>query len=73
MLARTTMSKQCDCGLYKNPSGGYSRYWPSDCHVEGGHYSTEYDEEGRFLYTNAPWQVDPDKSDLTLQERSQAA
>ena len=42
-----------DCGLWRSPDG-FMRVEPSDAHPVGGHYTTQYDNQGRFLWTDVP-------------------
>ena len=62
------MAECKECGLFRSRNGEFTRYTPSDCHDKGGHYKTEYEQDGRFIYTTAPWQTFPSNDDLTEKE-----
>ena len=60
-----------DCGLWRSPDG-FMRVEPSDAHHVGGHYTTQYSNQGRFLWTDVPWQLHPSRADLTEGEMASA-
>ena len=60
------------CGIYKEHDGTFYLATPSDCHDKGAHYVTVFDDSGKFCYTTAPWQVFPNKGNLTQREMQQA-
>lgn len=62
----------CDCGLWKEANGSFTRIEPSDCHDLGGHYMTSYDKSGKFVSTTAPWQVGGRSANLTPEEMEAA-
>jgi hypothetical protein len=66
------MSKCAECGLWKEQDGGFVWVEPSDCHEKGGHYMTRYNDDGEFDFTDKPWQVGSDESNLTAKQMAGA-
>lgn len=67
-MQQDEMKNNCECGLWKETNGSFTLIEPSDCHDLGGHYMTSYDKYGKFVSTNAPWQVGDRSDDLTQEE-----
>ena len=66
------MSKCKECGLWKESDGGFLIVEPSDCHDKGGHYMTRYNDDGVFDFTDRPWQIGSDESNLTPEQMTGA-
>jgi hypothetical protein len=60
-----------DCGIWKEQDK-FVEVWPSDCHDRGGHYTAEYNEQGEFVRSDAPWQVGSQRPNLSQEEMARA-